>query len=448
MDFSVFKNQIADAAKAAGVSDYELYYSTVDSTTVGAFGGEINEFTSGLTGGVCFRCLLNGHMGLAYTQDLSADSAASLVRRAMDNAAVIESEETEYFSEGGAVYESFEPAQMKAASAEELSDEVLQGLEELKKADSAVTDGCTASAGAQALEICLVNSRGVDLRCSCSLDYLFLEAVVSDGKEDNNEYKLKIAEPKDLDLPALAKEAAEEAAAMLGAGTAPTGSFPVVFSPHAFSSMLQVFSSSFSSENAAKGLSVLKGKEGEMIASGLVTIIDDPFSMENPMRINFDAEGSPAHRKEVVSGGRLETLLYNLKTARAAGRETTGNAFRGDYDSPVVIGPFTMYLKPGAFSEEELLQQAGDGIYINSVGGLHAGANQITGDFSIMSSGFLIRDGKKADPVKSFTVAGNFFDLLKNVTAVADNLKVPMPMSISAFGSPSVLVKQLSISGK
>ena len=191
---------------------------------------------------------------------------------------------------------------------------------------------------------------------------------------------------------------------MLGAGTAPTGTFPVVFSPDAFSSMLQVFSSSFSSENAAKGLSVLKGKEGEIIASDLVTVIDDPFCKENPMRINFDAEGSPAHKKAVISDGKLETLLYNLKTARAAGRETTGNAFRRDYDSPVVISPFTMYLQPGTCTEYELLQKAGDGIYINSVGGLHAGANQITGDFSLMSSGFLIRDGKKADPVKSFTV--------------------------------------------
>ena len=448
MDFSVFKNWIADAAKNAGVSDYELYYSTADSTTVGAFGGEINEFTSGLTGGVCFRCIINGHMGLAYTQDLSEASAASLVRRAMDNASVIESDETEYFSEGGAEYEEFEPAKMKQASAEELSDTVLQGLKELKNAHSAVTDGCTASAGAEVREICLVNSNGVDLRYSCSLDYLFLEAVVSDGNEDNNDYKLKIGEPKEMDLPALAKEAADEAAAMLGAGTAPTGTFPVVFSPHAFSNMLQVFSSSFSSDNAAKGLSVLKGKEGEVIASELVTVIDDPFSDLNPLRINFDAEGSPAYRKSVISEGKLETLLYNLKTANAAGRRTTGNAFRSDYDSSVVISPFTMYLQPGSCTEEELLKQAGEGIYINSVGGLHAGANQITGDFSLMSSGFLIRDGRKADPVKSFTVAGNFFDLLKNVTAVADNLKVPMPMSVSAFGSPSVLVKELSVSGK
>ena len=448
MDFSVFKKWIADAADAAGVRDYELYYSTEDETSVSAFGGEINEFTSGLTGGVCFRCLLNGHVGLAYTQELSEAAAGALVRRAVDNASVIESDETEYFSEGGAEYEDYEPADMRLASPEELSALVLQGLRELKDAHSAVTGGCSASAGAGLREICLVNSNGVDLKWKCSSDYLFLEAVVSDGNEDNNDYKLKVAEPEKMDLQALAKEAAEDAASMLGAGTAPTGSFPVVFSPEAFSSMLGTFSSSFSSDQAAKGLSVLAGKEGEMIASSLVTVVDDPFCPENPMRINFDAEGSPAYKKSVILEGRLETLLYNLKTARAAGRQTTGNAHRAGYDAPVAISPFTMYLQPGTCPEEDLLKAAGEGIYVNSVGGLHAGANQITGDFSLMSSGFLISDGKKGAPVKSFTIAGNFFDLLKNVTAVADNMKVPMPMSVSSFGSPSVLVRELAVSGK
>ena len=448
MDFTVFKEKIIAAAAAAGLSDYELYYSVSDGTSVGAFGGEINEFTSGMTGGVCFRCILDGHMGLAYTQDLSEASAISLVKRAMDNASVIESEETEYFSEGNADYEPVEPSCMEPASPEALSNLVLQGLEALKKAHPAVTDGCSASAGAEVMEIALMNSHGVDLKYRGSMDYLFLEAVVSDGKEDNNEYKFKLGTPEEMDLTALAKEAAENAASMLGAGTAPTGSFPVVFSPEAFCSMLRVFSSSFSSENAAKGLSVLKGTEGAIIASELVTIIDDPFYPENPMRINFDAEGSPAHKKAVVSAGKLETLLYNLKTAHAAGRETTGNAHRGGYDSPVVISPFTMYLQPGSVSEEALLKEAGNGVYVNSVGGLHAGANQITGDFSLMSAGFLIRDGKKDQPVKSFTIAGNFFDMLKNVTAIADNMKIPMPMSSTAFAAPSVLVKALSVSGK
>ena len=87
-------------------------------------------------------------------------------------------------------------------------------------------------------------------------------------------------------------------------------------------------------------------------------------------------------------------------------------------------------------------------MYIDSLGGLHAGANAITGDFSLQSGGFMIENGVKTVPVKSFTVAGNFFDLLKNITALADNSQLPSAMGMTAFGAPTVLVEGLSVAGK
>ena len=107
-----------------------------------------------------------------------------------------------------------------------------------------------------------------------------------------------------------------------------------------------------------------------------------------------------------------------------------------------------MYLAGGEISEEELLQMAGDGVYITDLSGLHAGANPISGDFSLQSAGFLIEGGKKTKYVKSFTVAGNFYELLKNVVAVASNVELPRAMSMTAFGAPSVLVSGLSVAGK
>jgi PmbA protein len=107
-----------------------------------------------------------------------------------------------------------------------------------------------------------------------------------------------------------------------------------------------------------------------------------------------------------------------------------------------------MYLENGDLTEEELLQKAGNGVYITDLSGLHAGADAISGDFSLQSAGFMIRDGKKAEYVKSFTVAGNFYDLLKNITALANNCHLPMAMGMTAFGAPSVLVDGLSVAGK
>ena len=99
-------------------------------------------------------------------------------------------------------------------------------------------------------------------------------------------------------------------------------------------------------------------------------------------------------------------------------------------------------------TEEELLAKAGNGIYINDLEGLHAGANAISGDFSLQSAGYLIEDGKKTAHIKSFTVAGNFYDLLKNITAIANNCTLPMPLGMTTYGGPSILVEGLTVAGK
>ena len=96
----------------------------------------------------------------------------------------------------------------------------------------------------------------------------------------------------------------------------------------------------------------------------------------------------------------------------------------------------------------ELFAKAGDGIYVTGVKGLHAGANAITGDFSVESEGFLIKDGKKAGPIKSFTVAGNFFSLLKEIDSLSNETKWGIPGGYTVFGSPDVLVKDMSVAGK
>jgi len=147
----------------------------------------------------------------------------------------------------------------------------------------------------------------------------------------------------------------------------------------------------------------------------------------------------------VVENGKLNTLLYNLKTAAVAGKETTGNASKAGYAASVGISPFTFYLQPGEITEEELLRQAGSGVYINSLSGLHAGADAISGDFSLQSAGFMIENGVKTTAVKSFTVAGNFYELLKSIRSIASNLEMP---GMGHFGAPSVLVDGLSIAGK
>ena len=184
-----------------------------------------------------------------------------------------------------------------------------------------------------------------------------------------------------------------------------------------------------------------------MIASDCVTILDDPMREGALMQTNFDGEGVATACRNVVEKGILKTLLYDLTTAKKAGVESTGNAHRG-YASPVVIAPYNFGIMAGDSTQEELFAAVGNGIYINECKGFHAGANAVTGDFSIESAGFMIRDGKRAEPVKSFTVAGNFFELLKQIEKLGNEVKWGISGSLTLFGSPDVLIRNASVAGK
>ena len=445
MNFQEFKQCIISRCEALGVTDYELYYQTAESTSVSAYQQEINQFSASLEGGVCFRCIWNGKMGYASTEQLSEASAAMVVERALDNASALEAEEPVFLSEGGKTYASIPESQVQIPGTDVLVAKVLDTQKQLYAANPAVIDGCTTQGVAEKSEIGIFNSRGLDLHDETKLVGLVVAAVVSDGGEMANDYQISLGNLEDIDTAALTKKAAETALAKLGGEPAPTGKYPVVFDPEAMSDLLSTFCSVFSAENARKGLSRLAGKEGESIASGCVTLVDDPAYPGSFLQRSFDAEGSPAFRKNIIENGKLNTLLYDLKNASLAGKETTGNASKANYDSPVGIRPFTMYLAAGELTEEDLLKKAGNGVYINSLGGLHAGANPVSGDFSLQSAGFLIEEGKKTSRVKSFTVAGNFYELLQNVVCTANNLEFP---GMGTVGSPSVLVEGLSVAGK
>lgn len=447
MEFEAFRQIVAEEAAARGIDTYELYYERSDFTRVSAFGHEVNEFSDSSEGGVSLRCMAGGHMGAASTESLTEESARALVRRAAESAAVIEKEEPEFLAEGGQVYRAQPERDLSLPEAGALRKLVLAGQDALY-AEAGVVDGCASDVYALRDQIAITNSRGLSVSCENAVTALMMMAVVTDGEEKTTSYEQRNGAPETIGLAALAAKTAGDARAKLGAGTPPSGTMPVVFSPDAMADLLGTYAGIFSAENVRKGLSLLKDKEGSAIASEIVTLVDDPFYADCTMPMPFDAEGSPTYEKNVIEHGVLKTLLYDLTSAAAMGKTTTGNAAKRSYADKISVRPFTLRLEPGTCSEEDLLQQAKNGIYIDSLGGLHAGANPISGDFSLQSGGFLIEDGKKTVPVRSFTVAGNFFTLLKNIAAVADNPKPPTGIGSTAFVSPGVLVKGLSIAGK
>lgn len=444
----LFKQKIAERCAEKGITQYEIYYQLGESTSVSIHQQQINQFTSSLEGGVCFRCMVDGHMGYASTESLDPERAGELVDRAIDNAAVLETEDVQFLGQGGQQYRSLQRQLYDLPSTEELIATALDTQKAIYAADSRVVDGTTTQCLREREQIGIWNSNGLDLSYVNHVAGLVTAAVVSDGTEMANDAQICLGALAQIDGTALARKTVQDALEKLGGEAATTGVYPVVFGPKAMSELLKTFSGGFSAEAAQKGLSPLAGKEGQRIGSELLTILDDPFHPQNPMPIPFDAEGSPTACKAVVEQGVLKTLLHNLKTAHKAGGTTTGNAAKSGYKAPIGVRPFTMYIAAGDQSPEELIRQAGEGIYIDALYGTHAGTDGVSGDFSIQSTGYVIQNGTKIKRIRGFTVAGNFYEMLEKITAVADDLELPMPIGMTTFGSPSVLVSELSIAGK
>ena len=269
----------------------------------------------------------------------------------------------------------------------------------------------------------------------------------NDDGENQVDYSFKNLESAET-VTEVVDEAVSEALAKIGAGSVDSGKYNVIINGNQMRSLLSVFSNAFSAKAVIDGMSRLKGLEGEKIASDIVTITDDPQREGNAVGTNFDAEGVATHRKSVVDRGVLKTFLHNRETALAMGKETTANASKAGYSSPIGVRPYSFAIEAGDKTRDELFALVGEGIFITEINGLHAGANPVSGDFSLQSAGFMIRGGKKCEAVKSFTMAGNFFDLLKNIAALGDKLERGVTTGFTGFCAPDVFVPDMSIAGK
>lgn len=449
MNYQEFKQAVIACAASNNITDYELYYTKSDETSVEIFQTEVKGFSSSNSLGVCFRCIVNGQTGYASTENMNEEEAESIVLRAIENALVLESDAPSFIHKQGDSYLTYEKEESETPSAANLVDFALDLQKEIYAQDERVIDGTQSVAGFGSFEKAIFNSNGIDLADSGNFDYAYAMAIVSDGKEMYNGIEVKSGKMANFDKTDIANEAVKDALSTIGYTSVDSGAYTVVFSNKVMASLLSVYSSVFSAEAAQKGLSLLKDKEGEMIASDIITLTDDPLYKDALTKATFDDEGVATYAKNVIENGKFTTFLHNLATASKAGVKTTGNGYKASYSSPVGINHYSFYINPVKGSLEDLFAEAGNGIYITSVEGMHAGADPISGDFSLSSGGFRIEDGKKTTPVKGITISGNFLQLMKDISSVGEDLKFsPFALSAHRCGSPSVLVKGINIAGK
>ncbi|MGI6004553.1 MAG: TldD/PmbA family protein [Christensenellales bacterium] len=443
MSWDAFRKELFKIALEEGCSFAETYYVQSESFRVEVLQRQTDQCSFSDTATLGLRVMLGGKSGIACTQ--APRDAGELVLRAMDNARCIENKD-EVPVQGQMDIPKVTPPenplhslseQEKVALCHRLEQETLAADSRIEKVTHNVL---TTSRSVRAIH----NTLGLAAVEQRMGGMLFVEAAAKDGEEVQQGASFRF-KGQALDAVGCAREAAEKAVARLGAKPVSAGNYRVLLDSEAAGDLLSAFSSMWSAEAAQKGLSLLAGKEGENIAGENITVIDDPLHPLNPRA--FDDEGTPARTTVLIENGRLLTLMHNLSTAKKAGRATTGNAGRPSPASPLGVSPSNFYIAPGTDDFDALIQKLGDGLVIRGISGLHAGANAVSGQFSLLAHGQLVEGGRIVRPVDQITVAGSFLALLNNIEAVGSDLFM-QPGGGGLIGSPSLLVKELVVSGR
>ena len=445
--FDNIKSAVRAAADTLGVTEYEIYYTEGEELSVETLGSEISSFSSGASRGLCLRVGYEGKMGYASSELVSEEEIRALFVRALENASATEKEDDVGIFSGGESYKLLSCTPYAPYSASRLKEIALSISDAMYSHSGNVKEGSTASALSSGYAVRLYNSHGLSLECSGGVNAVTAGAVIETDKGAESAYEVRLldsnTDPRDV-----AVYAVDTALSKTGADFVASGKYDIIIDSRRMRSLLAAFSSVFSARAAQMGMSLLRGKVGERIASEAVTITDDPMRDGVPVITNFDAEGVPACRKTVVERGILKTLLHNRETAKKDGVKSTGNASKSGYSAPISVSPYAFCIEAGEYSFAGLLSLLGEGILITDIKGLHAGASAVTGDFSLECAGFGVSGGRKGGALKSFTIAGNFFELLKAVEALSDRVELGVSGSFTVFGSPDVLVRGVTVSGK
>ena len=447
MELNLFVKELFSKAQEEGFSEYEVYYVDRESLSISVYKEEVEKYNLNNSAGLSFRGKFGDRIGYSYTEILDEDDIEMLVKKAKENVLAIENNDIQFIYEGDKEYKEISTyhEELEDIPADKLINIAISMEKEAKKYCNKVESfsGCSVSYSSGKYGI--INSKGLNLSNKSNLLTAYVVPIVKDLDKMYDGCGYVVAKSlNDVKPDKIAKMGVDEALSKIGGTSIASGNYKVIINNEAMVSLLSTFAGIFSGDAVQKGLSLLKDKEGEIIATDIVNLVDDPHLEDGLASVSFDDEGVATLKTYLIKNGKLNSLLHNLKTANKAGVKSTGNGFKASYASPISVSPTNFYIEPGINSLEEMTKKINKGLIITDFAGLHSGANSITGDFSLAAKGFYIEDGIKTHPVEQITVAGNFFTLLNNIEEIGSDLKFPM----SSVGSPSIVIKELSIAGE
>lgn len=436
-------DKLFNLAKERGIEQIELSISNSSDLSFSLFHGEVDSYSSSSSSYYVIRGIYNGRLAAIGSDVYSNDLVEYFVNEIINNAKYIENDDPVFIFKGSEKYKKINPynKSLGEVSIDEKLNKLHELEEKIKSGDPRIVEVEGVEYSESTTSETIINSHGLKLSQKNNYYFIYGAALAKEGEQakSGGDYRLGNDYSK-LDIDELAKSIVSEAVNQLGGEACQSGVYKAVLAPSVVKALLGAYISSAVAEDVQKNSSLFVGKLGQKVASKCVTVEDKPLSKTVFARY-FDDEGVATYNKPIIKNGVLQTYLYNLTTAAKDGVNSTGNG-QGT-GSKVNTGPWYIEMKPGKKSQEELFQEVGNGVYITDVQGLHAGLNPRSGNFSLQSTGFLIKDGKKDRGLDIITVSGNLVTLFQDIVAVGNDSKESIGSKV-----PSVIVKKIAVGGK
>ena len=258
-----------------------------------------------------------------------------------------------------------------------------------------------------------------------------------------------------VDVEACAREAAQQAVTMLHADACPAGYMPVVIDG-GFGGVIfhEACGHSLEAASVAFGNSEFCGKLGQMVASPIVTAIDDGTLPNEWGSTNIDDEGAPTTKLTLIENGVLKNYMIDKLNGRRMNMPSTGSSRRQDYTYAPTSRMRNTYIAAGEHDEAEIIASCGDGLYAKKMGG--GSVNPVTGEFNFsVGEGYLIKNGKIDRPVRGATLIGRGTEVLTKIDRVGKKMWMAQGMCGAGSGSiptnvgqPMIRVTGITVGGR
>jgi len=221
-----------------------------------------------------------------------------------------------------------------------------------------------------------------------------------------------------------AREAARESVDMLAAKAAPGGTMPVVMECGWGGVLMhEAVGHGLEGDFIYKGTSIYADKLGKKVASDLITLVDDSSWPNARGTTEFDDEGTPGQRNVLIENGIVTGFMHDLISAGQLKMAPTGNGRRESFHHYPIPRMTNTFLDNGKSNPADIIADTPKGIYIKSLS--WGSVDTISGQFNFaVREAYLIENGKITGPVSGATLIGRGIDVLTNIDAVANDLKL------------------------